>query len=131
MSKILIVDDSSSFRDTLRADLTAAGHQACEAAHGEEGLRRFRTEGPFDLIICDVNMPERDGLSMAEAIRAEPSGRATPIFVLSAECSAAEKQHGRAVGVTAWIVKPYSRATLLAAIAQITPQAPLNARSAV
>lgn len=121
MAKILIVDDSRTLRAQLRRDLSHDGHTVLEAQDGEHGLTVFDGEGPFDLIVSDVNMPVRDGLSMASEIRSKPAGRELPIFMLTSEGGVSAKQLGRSVGVTAWIVKPYDRSLLLAAVRQVAP----------
>lgn len=121
MAKILIVDDSRTLRAQLLRDLGGAGHDVSEARDGENGLQVFDDHGPFDLIVSDVNMPVRDGLSMASEIRSRPTGRHLPIFMLTSEGGVSAKQLGRSVGVTAWIVKPYDKALLLSAVEQVAP----------
>ncbi len=116
MARILVVDDSTSFRNQLRRDLESAGHDVVEAENGQDGLAKHRADGRFDLVICDLNMPVMDGLQMSAAINAEAGGARAPIFMLSSERSDAAKKLGRASGVVAWVVKPYVRDKLLAAV---------------
>lgn len=117
---ILIADDSTSFRALLRGDLEEAGFSVVEAEDGEAALAAFRAEGPFDLILTDVNMPDMDGLAFARHLRAEPNGGETPIFILSAERSPAGKEQAKEAGVTAWIVKPYVKEILIRAISRFS-----------
>ncbi len=62
------MDDDRSIRDLIREALERAGHRVIEAANGAAGLRAFEAE-PFDLVITDVLMPEREGIETIRAIR--------------------------------------------------------------
>src|SRR5690348_15443806 len=61
MARILVIDDEPQVLVVVEQMLRSAGHDVVLAADGREGLRRYR-EGPHDLIICDLFMPELDGL---------------------------------------------------------------------
>ena len=63
MARILIIDDEESVRALLRSVLEAAGYEVVEAAHGRQGLERYR-ERPTDLVIVDMLMPVMSGLDM-------------------------------------------------------------------
>jgi CheY-like chemotaxis protein len=68
MAHILIFDDDRQLRSSIRIALEATGHHVVEAAHGEHGLRLQRQQ-PADLIICDIFMPENDGLQIIRELR--------------------------------------------------------------
>lgn len=68
MARILVIDDDELFREFLERALADAGFEVISAADGDEGLRLF-TEMPLDLILCDVLMPNKDGLETIRAIR--------------------------------------------------------------
>jgi len=70
MARILIVDDEAVIRRMLSTALELAGHEVFEASDGEEALARHR-EGPPDLVITDIVMPEKDGLEVIMALRRE------------------------------------------------------------
>jgi CheY-like chemotaxis protein len=73
--RILVIDDEASIRDTIVEVLTAVGHDVVEARDGVEGLRMNKVE-PADLIITDVFMPEKDGISVVmELKRAKPDAK--------------------------------------------------------
>lgn len=61
MARILVIDDDGQVRGAIRRILERAGHTVLDAADGEMGMRAHR-EGPADLIITDIFMPERDGI---------------------------------------------------------------------
>jgi CheY-like chemotaxis protein len=61
MARILVVDDEEPVRFTIRARLESAGHEVDEAKNGKEAIES-QTAGPFDLIITDIIMPEKEGV---------------------------------------------------------------------
>lgn len=129
MAKILVVDDSATMRAQLKSDLNHGGHDVLVAKDGEAGLSAFHADGPFDLVLADVNMPIRDGLSMVSEIRGSAAGRTVPVFMLTSEGGASAKALGRSIGATAWIVKPYAREMLLAAVQQVAATRELARRT--
>ena len=120
MSKILVVDDSETLRSQLKKDLEQAGHTVMEAYDGVNGLEIIQANKDTNLILCDVNMPRMDGLTMCEKVREIPELLKTPIFMLTTESNPEMKTRGKAAGVIAWITKPYVAAKLLVAIDKIT-----------
>lgn len=104
---ILIVDDSSSIRQLVVEGLSHYGFQTMEAENGLEALQCIRQRCP-DLILTDINMPEMDGFSLCQEIKANPELAAIPIVVMSVN---ADRAHmGRMVhqGVSSYIVKPFN-----------------------
>ncbi len=74
---ILIVEDDSSFRELLTTILDNAGYTVATASDGGEGLRRIQRER-FDLVLCDLKMPIRNGLELFRTTRNEP---VAPLFI--------------------------------------------------
>ncbi len=68
--RVLIVEDDEDPAESLRMRFESCGHAAAVALGGRDGIDRARTFEP-DLILCDLAMPEVDGLKVAEAIRAD------------------------------------------------------------
>lgn len=102
--RILAIDDTEHLRTVLRLTLEFKGHQVQLACDGAEALDAAR-KGPFDLIICDIEMPKVDGVSFVRQYRAE-FGPAVPIIMLTAEGD--EKiQQARAAGATDAVAKPF------------------------
>ncbi len=62
----------------------------------------------FDLLISDVNMPQLNGLELAKAIKSDDSYKTKPIIILTTEGSNEMKMAGKEIGVTGWMVKPFS-----------------------
>jgi two-component system chemotaxis response regulator CheY len=109
---VLVVDDSVTIREQLRAILEPAGCAVEQATNGREGLEKARAQR-FDLIISDLAMPEMDGLEMIRTLRVMPGYAETPIFVLSLESMPLVIRSAKRIGATAWIIKPFNSETLL------------------
>ncbi len=119
MAKILIVDDSETVRSQLRKDLESHGHIVNEALDGLDGIQQLAKHRETELIICDVNMPRMDGLSMCGKINMDPDNANVKVFMLTTEASADMKLKGKSAGVNAWITKPYILDKLLLAIQKV------------
>jgi two-component system cell cycle sensor histidine kinase/response regulator CckA len=66
---ILLVEDEDMVRAVAERALVRQGYEVTTACDGEEGLERFRDDGPFDLVVSDVVMPTMDGPAMARELR--------------------------------------------------------------
>lgn len=111
--RILIVEDD---QDTLRfiaKGLEEAGHAVMFAADGTEGLYHA-AGGGFDVIVVDRMLPGLDGLSLLKALRA--TGDATPVLMLTALGSIADRVNGLEAGADDYLVKPFAFSELSARI---------------
>ncbi|MFA6396037.1 MAG: response regulator [Sulfurimonas sp.] len=73
----------------------------------------------FDLLISDVNMPQLNGLELARSIKADVRYKTKPIIVLTTESSNEMKMVGKEIGVTGWMVKPFSDDKLVKSIKMV------------
>jgi len=113
------MDDDGTLRGAIRVALEAAGYEVLEAADGNAGLRLQREQGA-DLVLVDIFMPERDGLEVIRALRAEHpqptivamsgGGRTGQIEVLEAAA---------ALGASRTLVKPFEPRQLLKVIREL------------
>ena len=69
--KILIIDDSTTVRQQVRAALASASFEVVEAADGVEGLEAITERQDLGAVLCDVNMPRMGGLEMLEMLQAK------------------------------------------------------------
>ncbi len=113
MAQILVVDDSSTVRNEVGNFLKANGFDVAYAVDGRDGLVKLKADPAVKLVVCDVNMPNLDGLTMAEKVRGELGNNAVSIVMLTTENSPAMKERGKAAGVKGWIVKPFNGAAVL------------------
>lgn len=114
MAQILVVDDSSTVRNEVCDFLKANGLTVTAAVDGKDGLDKLKADAGIKLVVSDVNMPNMDGLTMAEKIRNELKNAAVNIIMLTTENSPAMKDRGKAAGIKGWIVKPFNGAAVLA-----------------
>ncbi len=118
--KILIVDDSSTFRRQLSKHLTEAGFEVIEAETGVEGVKTWENQGAsIKMIITDYNMPEMDGIVMLRKIRKLPHGAEVSALMLTTESTPELKELGREVALRAWVTKPYVPEKLILAVKKI------------
>jgi len=108
----LVVDDSSSMRQLVAFAVKGAGYDVVTAASGNEAVEKL-SEGKFDMVITDLNMPEMDGIELIRSLRTLPDYKFVPIIMLTTESQEAKKQEGRLAGASGWIVKPFSPERLL------------------
>jgi len=118
MGKILIVDDSSLIRSVASAAAVEAGHEPIVAENGQEGLKKLE-ENKFDLIFSDVNMPIMGGLEMVENIKQNDAYKYIPIIMLTTESNPDLKAKGQALGVKAWMLKPFNKKKFFMAVKKL------------
>ena len=111
--RVLVIDDAGLVRRYYRGALETAGFEVAEALNGLEALERLLAER-FDLVIVDVNMPQMDGLSFLQTLRAKSLPlSSTPALVTSTEAAPHRVAAARAAGANFYIVKPLSVETLV------------------
>jgi len=113
MSRILVVEDEANIALGLQDDLTLEGYEVAVARDGEEAVRVARGEA-FDLIVLDVMLPRKDGLTVCRELRR--GGLKTPIIMLTARTQEAEKVLGLELGADDYVTKPFSPIELRARI---------------
>jgi two-component system response regulator MprA len=111
--RVLVVDDEPAVRDALDRALRAEGYAVTTAVDGRAALARVFEDHP-DLVVLDVLMPVMDGLEASRALRA--AGDRTPILVLTARDSIADRVEGLDAGADDYLVKPFALDELLARI---------------
>src|SRR5882672_6361100 len=122
MARILVIDDDDLIRGTVQTILASDGHEPVLAVDGEDGVRQFRRQR-FDLVLCDVFMPHKEGLETVREIRQLSAG--TPIISMTGGIPATDGD-GRldpdflrmsgALGATRTIAKPFRPRELLALV---------------
>lgn len=112
---ILIADDSKEVRIGLRAALRREGFRVSEIEDGLE-LADAVAENPADLILLDVMMPGKDGLSVLREMREDPALASTYVILLTGRASLEEKVEGLNVGADDYLTKPFALQELLARV---------------
>ncbi|HTN07847.1 response regulator transcription factor [Agriterribacter sp.] len=107
---ILLVEDEENLQEALKLNLELEGYEVTCAGDGVQALKRI-SEEYFDLIIMDVMLPEIDGIAVTENVRLNNND--TPILMVSAKSSSAEKVLGLKKGADDYITKPFNLEELL------------------
>lgn len=112
MPKILLIEDEPLIRDSLEDVLNLEGYSLTTAQNGRAGMAVVEETLP-DLIICDINMPEMDGYSVLESVRANPRTREVPFVFLTARSGRADQRQGMEMGADDFLTKPFTVDELL------------------
>jgi two-component system OmpR family response regulator len=118
--RALIVEDDAAIADFVVRGLREAGFAVDHASDGDEGLTRA-LEVPYDVVIVDLMLPRRDGLSLIDALRQR--GRTTPVLILSARRSVDDRVRGLQSGGDDYLTKPFAFAELLARVQALVRRA--------
>ncbi|MDP9185937.1 MAG: response regulator, partial [Verrucomicrobiota bacterium] len=115
--RILVAEDNPVNRAVATGILEKEGHVLVHAATGREAVEAF-SDGFFDLILMDVQMPEMDGFEATRCIREleEATGRHTTIVAMTAHAMAGDRERCLAEGMDDYLSKPVSRSELKAAL---------------
>jgi two-component system chemotaxis response regulator CheY len=117
---LLIVDDSATIRQQVSDALSPHGFHVEEASDGNLGLARIKNGG-IDCVICDINMPNMNGIEMVAEVKQLPEFAELPIIMLTTEAARELIQKAKSAGASGWIVKPFKIDLLLAAVRKLTP----------
>ncbi len=123
--RVLLVEDNEINQDVARAMLRKAGHRVELAGDGAEAVRKC-TQGHFDCVLMDCQMPVMDGFEATRSIRAREAGNnaaRTYIVALTANAMAGDRERCLAAGMDDFLAKPFDSASLLATVARSTKRA--------
>jgi DNA-binding response OmpR family regulator len=123
--KTLVVDDDPDVRLVCRVALTSFGHEVVTARDGEEGLAATVRERP-DVIVLDIMMPRKDGLTLLQELRAEETTREVPVILLSALAASADQLRGYEAGADAYLTKPFSPDDLNSTLSHLASMSSAN-----
>jgi two-component system cell cycle response regulator DivK len=113
--RVLVVEDQEDLRGVLRTLLTGSGYEMLEAADGEAGVVKAKSERP-DLVLMDIQMPVLDGYEATRRIKADPDLKTIPIIAVSSFAMKGDEEKARAAGCDHYVTKPYSPMQLLRTI---------------
>ncbi len=110
--RVLLVEDSSFFRNLLMPMLKMAGYRVTIAEHAEAALEICRDGDEFDIIVSDIEMPGLSGFDLARTLRAEERWKDVPMVALSSHASPQDFERGRRSGFNDYVTKLDPRALL-------------------
>lgn len=119
MTKVIMTaDDSTSIREMISFTLTQVGYDVVEAVDGQDAVNKLAGIH-VDMLLTDLNMPNKNGLELIECVRAMPKFKFIPIIMLTTESQTEMKQKAKTAGATGWIVKPFKPEQLIAVIKKV------------
>jgi two-component system cell cycle response regulator len=135
-ARILVIEDNPANLELMSYLLTAFGHEVLTACDGEAGLEATRRESP-DLIICDIQIPNTDGLSVARQLKRHPSLGKIPLVAVTAFAMVGDRDKALSAGFDGYIPKPIvpdkfvkQVEAFLPAFEQVAPELPAAAAAA-
>jgi two-component system chemotaxis response regulator CheY len=122
-TKILVVDDMLTMRKIIMKQLKEMGftnlHEAADGARAWTAIEKEKAAGKaFDLILSDWNMPAKSGLELLRMCRGEEAMKELPFVLITAESESSQVMEAIKIGVSQYIVKPFSPAQLKEKLAQ-------------
>lgn len=114
----LIVDDSATMRNMIKATMQDMGFDTETASDGEKAFKLAKNH-KYDIVITDINMPNMDGIELIRVLRDSENSKYCPILVISTEGGDNVKQAGKEAGASGWIVKPFNPDTLNKAVSKL------------
>ncbi len=120
--KVMVIDDSNTIRRSAEIFLGQSGCKVILAEDGFDALAKIADNDP-DLVFCDILMPRLDGYQTCALIKKSPRFHATPVIMLSSKDSLFDRARGRMVGSDLYLTKPFTKDSLLKAVAQFARRA--------
>jgi len=121
--RVLVVDDEPDVLLLCRVNFEFAGHEVIETDNAESAMTMVASEHP-DLIVLDVMLPNRDGLSVLQELAGRPDTKDVPVILLTAKTQEHDQRNGYRAGAADYITKPFSPISLTQAIEAIHSMTP-------
>jgi len=115
--KVMVIDDSNTIRRSAEIFLGQAGCRVIVAEDGFDALAKIADNDP-DLVFCDILMPRLDGYQTCALIKKSPKFHEIPVIMLSSKDGLFDRARGRMVGSDQYLTKPFTKDSLIKAVAQ-------------
>jgi two-component system response regulator ResD len=124
---LFLVEDEHALRELVAQFLRQSGYPVVEAADGREAVDRYEREGPFGLVLLDLNLPYLGGVEVCRRIRLVQPSQA--VLIVSAAIMPEHERSLSELGVEHYLTKPYHPETLLRAVrGRLDATAPASVR---
>jgi two-component system alkaline phosphatase synthesis response regulator PhoP len=114
-SHVLLVDDEPMLLSCLRLYLEEAGYQVTSAGNGTAALDQIHANPP-DVLVCDLFMPDMNGLDLCEKVRQNPEWQDIDVVLLTARLERSHVQALATMGIRDYLIKPFEPEALLLAL---------------
>jgi CRP-like cAMP-binding protein/DNA-binding NarL/FixJ family response regulator len=115
MAKILVIEDNAEVRENTAEILTLASYEVTTAPNGKVGIEKAQQQR-FDLIICDIMMPELDGYGVLHILNKNTDTAAVPFIFVTAKVEKTDIRKGMTLGADDYLTKPFDDTDLLNAV---------------
>lgn len=115
-TKVMVIDDSNTIRRSAEIFLLQTGCEVILAEDGFDALAKITDHQP-QVIFVDIMMPRLDGYQTCALIKKNPRFGATPVIMLSSKDGLFDRARGRMVGSDEYLTKPFTKDSLLKAVA--------------
>jgi len=123
--RIVVIEDEPDIREVLRYNLVRDGFAVDTAEDGDAGLALVRRRRP-DLVLLDLMLPGRDGLSVCRALRDDPVTHEIPVIMVTAKGEESDVVLGLGLGADDYIVKPFSPKVVVARVRSVLRRGPVR-----
>jgi twitching motility two-component system response regulator PilG len=120
--RVMVIDDSNTIRRSAEIFLGQAGCKVILAEDGFDALAKIADLHP-EVIFCDILMPRLDGYQTCALIKKSPKFSTIPVIMLSSKDGLFDRARGRMVGSDQYLTKPFTKDSLLKAVAEFAPRA--------
>ena len=115
---VCVVDDEDQIRDIMQTWLEENGYDVVSTGNPEEAFEMIRKNKPR-LVLLDITMPKKDGLSVLRELKSSPETRSIPVIMLTGKKESEAMETARKLGAADYFYKPFEAEVFLAAISQI------------
>lgn len=115
---LLLVEDEQDTADLVMLIMKERGYHVSHASDGSAALEKIALMPPPSLVLLDIQLPDVDGITILETIRATPNWENVPVIMLTGVASQDAFHKVRALRVQDYVLKPFKRETLLRSVNQ-------------
>jgi two-component system, OmpR family, alkaline phosphatase synthesis response regulator PhoP len=116
--RILVIDDDKDIRKLVENIMTKEGFVTLGAENASEAIKKIQASKP-NLIILDLQLPDKDGLDVCRTLRTDPATRYIPIVILTVQTLDSYKIAGLEIGADDYVTKPFNQKELVARVKAI------------
>jgi CheY-like chemotaxis protein len=115
---LLLVEDEPDTASLVKLIMEGKGYEVLHAATGSEALDKIALMPPPSLVLLDIQLPDVDGITILETIRATPDWQNVPVIMLTAVSAEQQIRKVLSLTVQGYVLKPFRRETLLRSVDQ-------------